>query len=91
MKGADNADEGIEMLKTESFDLVFMDLNMPKINGLEATSMIREFNKEIKIIILSATEVQELRDRIKGYEINDLLSKPYRNRDLYSLLLKYLK
>ncbi|HCV80912.1 MAG TPA: hybrid sensor histidine kinase/response regulator, partial [Zunongwangia profunda] len=75
-KSADDAVEGIEMLKNESFDLVFMDLNMPKINGLEATSMIRAFNKEVKIIILSATEVRELRDKIKGYAINDFLSKP---------------
>ena len=90
-KSADDAIEGIEMLKNESFDLVFMDLNMPKINGLEATSMIRAFNKEVKIIILSATEVRELRDKIKGYAINDFLSKPYKTKDLYNLLLKYLK
>ena len=90
-KSADDAVEGIEMLKNESFDLVFMDLNMPKINGLEATSMIRAFNKEVKIIILSATEVRELRDKIKGYAINDFLSKPYKTKDLYNLLLKYLK
>ena len=90
-KSADDAVEGIEMLKNESFDLVFMDLNMPKINGLEATSMIRAFNKEVKIIILSATEVGELRDKIKGYAINDFLSKPYKTKDLYNLLLKYLK
>ena len=68
-----------------------MDLNMPTLNGLEATSMIREFNKEIKIVILSATEVQELEDKIKGYAINDFLSKPYKTKDLYSLLEKYLK
>ncbi|MAN27079.1 MULTISPECIES: ATP-binding protein [Mesonia] len=90
-KSADSALEGIEMLKIESFDLVFMDLNMPTLNGLEATSMIREFNKEIKIVILSATEVQELEDKIKGYAINDFLSKPYKTKDLYSLLEKYLK
>ncbi|WP_417886737.1 ATP-binding protein [Zunongwangia sp.] len=90
-KSVDSALEGIEMLKIESFDLVFMDLNMPTLNGLEATSMIREFNKEIKIIILSATEVQELEDKIKGYAINDFLSKPYKTKDLYSLLEKCLK
>lgn len=90
-KSADGALEGIEILKTESFDLVFMDLNMPEINGLEATSIIREFNKEIKIIILSATEVLELKDKIKGYAINDFLSKPYKTKDLYNLLIKYLK
>ncbi|MCL6219524.1 response regulator [Zunongwangia pacifica] len=90
-KSADDAVEALEMLKTESFDLVFMDLNMPKLNGLEASSMIRSFNKEIKIIILSATEGQELRDKIKGYDINDFLSKPYKTKDLYDLLVKYLK
>ena len=90
-KSADDAKEAIEMLKIEYFDLVFMDLNMPKINGLEGTSMIRSFNKEIKIVILSATEPGELKDRIKGYDINDFLSKPYKTKDLYSLLEKHLQ
>ena len=89
-KSVDTAIEGIELLKTEFFDLVLMDLNMPKINGLKATSIIRTFNTQIKIIILSATEVQELRAATKGYDINDVLSKPHKTQDLYELLLKHL-
>ncbi|RXG15002.1 phospho-acceptor domain-containing protein [Leeuwenhoekiella aestuarii] len=89
-KAVDTAIEGIKLLKAERFDLILMDLNMPKINGLKATSIIRTFNKDIKIIILSATEVQELRTKIKGYDINDFLSKPHKTEDLQELLTKHL-
>jgi CheY-like chemotaxis protein len=44
----------VELAKAENPDVIFMDLNMPVMNGTEAVGKIREFNKEVPIIIISA-------------------------------------
>lgn len=49
-----NGQEAVSALKTQAFDLVLMDLQMPVMSGIEATLAIREFNKDIPIIALSA-------------------------------------
>jgi len=51
---ANNAEDGIEMTKKEKPALVFLDLKMPIIDGIEAIKRIREFDKDVPIIIISA-------------------------------------
>ncbi len=51
---ASSAEEGIEIFKNNSIDLVIMDLGLPNMNGIEATQKIRDINKETKIIILTS-------------------------------------
>lgn len=49
-----NGEEGIEAIKGQNPDIVFMDINMPLMDGFTALKLIREFNKELPIIIISA-------------------------------------
>lgn len=51
---ASSAEEGIEIFKNNSIDLVIMDLGLPSMNGIEATQMLRTINKDVKIIILTS-------------------------------------
>ena len=46
--------EGIEMLKSQSYDLVFLDLKMPGMNGVETLREIRKLNKDIPVYIVTA-------------------------------------
>ena len=51
---ASNGESAIKIVKDETPDIVFMDLNMPVMDGVTAVKKIREFNKEIPVIIISA-------------------------------------
>lgn len=51
---ASNGERAVEMARTESPDIIFMDLNMPVMDGTDALKKIREFNKDVPVIIISA-------------------------------------
>lgn len=74
---AENGKDAVEKVKQASFDLVLMDVNMPIMNGMEATKQIREFNQDIPIIALTAVEIKEMRDEIYQAGMNDIIVKPY--------------
>ena len=63
--------------KKDIFDLILMDINMPVKNGIQATKEIREFNKTIPIVALTAVEVNEMRHEIYESGMNDIIVKPY--------------
>ena len=58
--------EAIEKIKAQTFDIVFMDMRMPVMNGLEATSLIREFNQTTPIIALTANAFDSDRENALG-------------------------
>ena len=71
--------DGIEMLKSQSYDLVFLDLKMPGINGVETLREIRKLNENIAVYIVTAfygeffEELQHVADQGAEFE---LLNKP---------------
>ena len=71
-----NGMEAIEAVKKNEYHLVFMDIHMPKMDGLTATKKIREFNKDIGIIGLSADVTKEAIDEAKGVGMDDYFTKP---------------
>lgn len=86
----DNGIDAVERVKHNTFDLVLMDVNMPGISGLEATKRIREFNKEIPIIALTAMEIDEIREEIYESGLNDIIVKPYDTARFYQVIFKNL-
>jgi YesN/AraC family two-component response regulator len=54
IKEASSGDEAINIIKKEEVDIVFMDLKMPNMDGIDTIKNIRKFNKEIPIIVISA-------------------------------------
>lgn len=77
--------------QNNDYDLILMDLQMPNMNGFEATKAIREFDKEIPIIALSANVMKEDVDKALEAGVNDYLVKPIDVAKLYAALLKYIK
>jgi two-component system response regulator (stage 0 sporulation protein F) len=51
---ASNGERAVEMARAENPDIIFMDLNMPVMDGTDALKKIREFNKDVPVIIISA-------------------------------------
>jgi CheY-like chemotaxis protein len=74
--------EAIEYLKNHHCDLIFMDLNMPVLNGVEATKRIRSWKpyswkNDIPIIAITAYNPQEFFKNYYDVGFNHLISKPY--------------
>ena len=78
--------EAISLLKEQSFDLVLMDLHMPDLDGIETTKIIREFNKDIPIIALTADVFSETKQKIIYAGMNDFISKPFEPEALFNKL-----
>jgi signal transduction histidine kinase/CheY-like chemotaxis protein len=87
---AENGDEAIKMVKEAEYDLILMDVNMPKKNGVDATKEIRQFNTNIPILALTAVEVEEMRQLIYESGMNDIIVKPYDIDKFTQTLLKNL-
>jgi CheY-like chemotaxis protein len=88
-----NGEEGIAMIKDFSPDLVFMDIHMPVMSGIQATKIIREeLNlKDLPIIALSADAFIEQQNKAKDAGVDDYLTKPIEFKKLTRVLDKYLK
>lgn len=74
---AGDGEEALELFSLNEYDLIVLDLNLPKVDGMEVLRQIRRVNPLIKIIILSARS--EIEDRIAGLDdgANDYLVKPF--------------
>ncbi len=72
-----DGEEALELLYINNYNLVVLDLNLPKVDGLEVLKKIREDDNELKVIILSARNQTE--DKVKGLRLgaNDYLEKPF--------------
>ena len=84
----DNGLDAIEKVRNNYFDLVLMDVNMPGITGLEATVKIREFNKDIPVVALTALEIEEIREGIYEAGMNDIIIKPYDTSTFYQVIYR---
>lgn len=73
---AKNGLEAIEKVKTRHYDLLFMDLHMPQMDGLEATRKIREMGYGVPIIAMTADVFQSSIDKCKKAGMEDYVSKP---------------
>jgi two-component system CheB/CheR fusion protein len=89
---ADNGQIAIEKLQTNSYDIILMDLQMPVMNGFEATEHIRhKMNLQIPIIALTADVTTVDLEKCKAVGMNDYTSKPLDENILYSKILELVK
>jgi len=89
---ADNGKIAIEKLKNKSYDIILMDLQMPEMNGFEATDYIRNtMNSNIPIIALTADVTTVDLAKCKAVGMNDYIAKPIDERLLYSKILDLVK
>ena len=86
----DNGTDAVDKVRLHSYDLILMDVNMPGITGLEASRMIREFNKTVPIVALTAVEIEEIREEIQLAGMNDIIVKPYDTSVFYQVIFRNL-
>jgi len=87
---AQNGLEAVNMVRENSFDIVLMDVRMPKMNGLEATKIIRGFGYENPIVALTANALESEIQKCYDSGMNDFMSKPYTQKELYEKLQKHV-
>ena len=89
---AEDGAEAVAMAKTGSYAAIFMDMQMPKINGLEATRQIRQLPgyREIPIIAMTANVFDEDKALCTAAGMNDFLTKPFTPAELFAILLRSL-
>ncbi|MFA7620981.1 MAG: PAS domain S-box protein [Aminobacteriaceae bacterium] len=90
-----NGQEAIGILSTRRFDLVLMDIQMPEMDGYEATSVIRDLSSSVldhsvPIIALTAHAAEGFREECLSRGMDDYLSKPFSSTELMELLYKWL-
>jgi len=78
-----------EIHKNKDINLVLMDIRMPKMDGYEATRLIREFNKDVIIIAQTAYGLKGDREKAIEAGCNDYISKPIVKKEFITLLKKY--
>jgi len=91
---AENGNEALEELDHEDFDLILMDLQMPEMDGYEATGYIRKLpddhKSQIPIVALTASALQEVKEKVWNAGMNDFISKPFQPEELRLVLLRNL-
>lgn len=94
-KIAENGDEVLELLLTEDFDLVLMDIQMPVKSGTEAASEIRKLpdpkKKNIPIIALTANALKGEEKKYIAAGMDDFLTKPFKEADLHEVIERVLR
>jgi CheY-like chemotaxis protein len=87
----ENGEDAIEVARNQSFDLILMDVHLPGINGTIATRNIREFDSTTPIIALTAISLNENRDLLLSFGMNDVITKPFAPEDFYTIIARNLK
>ena len=89
---AKDGQQTIDLCKNGMFNLVLMDIRMPKVDGIEATKKIRQLKgwEKVPIIAFTANEKDYPRSFCLGVGMNDLLSKPFDIDELAELIDSYL-
>jgi len=93
---AENGLEAVEKIKAnKNYDVVLMDIHMPKMGGLEATKLIREmpetYFRQLSIIALTASMLNSQMSNIEGAGMNDYILKPFEPKILFEKLSRYQK
>ena len=91
----ENGQLAVEKYQNEKYDLIFLDINMPVMDGLTALKLIREYEKEIQrytpIVALTANTINGDREKYIDEGMDNYLSKPLERNQLISILNLYLK
>lgn len=82
----DNGEDAIEAVKNNTYDLVLMDVHLPGINGTIATQTIRGFDNHTNIIALTAISLNENRDMLLSFGMNDVITKPFDPNEFYRVI-----
>lgn len=83
--------EAVKACLESDYDVILMDIDMPLMNGWEATIELRRKKVEIPIIAITAYSEESFRKKSFEAGMNEFLSKPYNKEEIYNTVLQHLK
>ncbi|WP_323788333.1 ATP-binding protein [Psychroserpens sp.] len=86
----DNGEAAVEKVRENTYDVVLMDIHMPGISGLEATKIIRTFDKDLTIFALTAVTLEDKMHEFDEAGFDDIISKPFKQEDFEKKLYEEL-
>ena len=88
---ASNGEAAVEAVKQQQYSIIFMDIEMPLMNGMEATREIRKLSEgNMPIIALTAYHMPEKLDEFKAAGMDDFIIKPFGPDKLQRIISQYL-
>jgi signal transduction histidine kinase/CheY-like chemotaxis protein/HPt (histidine-containing phosphotransfer) domain-containing protein len=95
VQGANDGLEALRCLKNDRYDIVFMDCQMPEMDGYEATKALREYEhllqRRTPVIALTANAMEEDRHLCLAADMDDYMTKPVTRRQLAAMLVKWTR
>ena len=88
---AKNGVEAVNICNEQSIDLVMMDLQMPEMNGYEATKILKRKFPNLTIIAQTAFAMSDDREKALDVGCDDYLAKPIKSKDLLNTVEKFIK
>ena len=83
--------EASKLLQLHKFDVIFIDVFMPKMNSIETIKSIRRLNKNAIIVGMTTNVAENLQEKLKQASVDAILKKPYSAYEIYDLLLQFFK
>lgn len=83
--------QALDIITKASVNLIFLDINIPDMNGIEVLYKIKEYNKNIPVIVVTATEDVDIQLEAKRLGIDDYISKPFDVEEVIALAHKTIK
>ena len=89
---AEDGETAVDIAKTQSPDLILMDIMMPKLDGVGACNILKSDSctKEIPVIMLTARKHRLDQEYAEGMGADGYITKPFRQRDLLDIINRYL-
>lgn len=89
---ASNGKEAIRRVAANDYDIVLMDIQLPLINGIQATTIIRNFfNDAVPVIAITANVNKDDLEKARQAGINDFIRKPYTEKEVYTTVSKWVR
>ena len=86
----DNGEDAVDKIKTNNYDIVLMDIHMPGISGIEATKIVRTFDKELTIFALTAVTIEDRMQEFDEAGFTDIIPKPFKQEEFEKKLFNAL-
>lgn len=82
----DNGEDAVELVRTNNYNIILMDIHMPGISGLEATKRIRAFDKNLTIFALTAVTIEDKMQEFEEAGFTDIIPKPFKQEEFQKKL-----
>ena len=86
----DNGEDAVELIKNNNYNIILMDIHMPGISGIEATKIIRSFDKKLTIFALTAVTIEDKMHEFEGAGFTDIIPKPFKQEEFEKKLYNAL-